>query len=169
MQHLMKSFLIVFAALIAWLPAQTRIQIQPECGTQHVIDDNHQIFFKLKAPDGTVHKIMVRLAHGLGDEGMALCISNAIDEATGQSTKVEEAPPGEPNPDKEDVVLEAGWTFVSGSLYKYKQVDETKDAWLNKTSGHVDVHVDNGSGYKDEPQQTDSRQTKTFSATPPNW
>ncbi|HMQ22183.1 MAG TPA: hypothetical protein PKE00_06815 [Planctomycetota bacterium] len=154
------------------LAAQQRINVQPECGTQNIIDYDFQIFFQIKGPDGKVYSIMVRLSEATGDEAMALAISQAINDATGSETKTEEAKPGKPDLSQEDVVLEAGWCFVQGSLYKYKLVNE---AWLSKSSGQCDIDVDydDGKGVQNEKQNSDPdlpSSGKPFNDAPPgNW
>lgn len=165
--------LVGFASLFATSPltAQQRINVQPECGTQHIIDYDFQIFFKLKDPNGKEHSIMVRLSEGTGDESMALAISQAINDATDSETKTAEVKPGTEDPSQEDVILDKGWCFVRGSLYKYKLVGEK---WLSKSSGQCDIDVDydDGKGVQDEKQNNDPGHDngKPFNDPPPgNW
>ena len=137
------------------LAAQTqhRINVQPECGTQYIIDYDFQLFFKLKSPDGKVYSIMVRLSEATNDQAMALAISQAINDATGQSSEVKEADGDDADAKAaEDVVLEAGWCFVEGSLYKYKLVS---GKWKSSTSGQCDIDIDYGDGYTNETQNND--------------
>lgn len=171
------------ALVTAATTAQSRIQLRPNCGIgpdgQYIIDDTHQLYFKIKSSLGVVHSIMVKFPASSGDEDMALVVSDAIDNATGTSTSLDD-PTGtaeKPDPSQEDVVLEPGWDFVSGCTYKYKErrQDNGSFRYYSVQSGHVDVRVKNegDEDYDDEPQKRDSRGSKKFKDDPPgkpsNW
>lgn len=175
----MLTRLFLLATLVACIPAtgdaQSRIRLSPNCGIgpngQYIIDDNHQLYFKIKSPTGVEHSIMVRIPASSGDEDMALIVSNAIDQATGTQTDTDDptGTPEKPDPSQEDVVLEPGWCFVTGCTYKYKQTPTGSKTWKSKQTGHLDVDYknDGDDDYTDEPQNRDPRGGKKFGDDPP--